>query len=79
MKSYKVRDGRLVVDGVIYGQTPTEVNIPGMVGRIHSINIGTSKYFPISGLFNDGSIPMVTDNTGLVDKTPKVKRTKKVK
>jgi hypothetical protein len=78
MKSYKVRDGRLVVDGVIYGQTPTEVNIPGMVGRIHSINIGTSKFFPISGQFNDGTIKVVTDNTGLVEET-KVKKSKKVK
>ena len=78
MKSYKVRDGRVVVDGVTYGLTPTEVVISGKAGRIHSINIGTSKYFPISGLFNDGSIKTVTDNTGLVEET-KVKRTKKVK
>jgi hypothetical protein len=77
MKSYKVRDGKVLVDGIVYGQTPTDVVIAGKVGRIHSINIGTSKYFPISGVFNDGSIPVVTDNTGLVDKTPK--RTKKVK
>ena len=77
MKSYKVRDGKVLVDGIVYGQTPTEVVIAGKAGRIHSINIGTSKYFPISGVFNDGSIPLVTDNTGLVDKTSK--RTKKVK
>ena len=77
MKSYKVRDGKVLVDGIMYGQTPTYVVIAGKAGRIHSINIGTSKYFPISGVFNDGSIPVVTDNTGLVDKTPK--RTKKVK
>jgi hypothetical protein len=79
MKSYKVRDGKVLVDGIVYGQTPTEVVIAGKVGRVHSINIGTAKYFPISGVFNDGSIPTVTDNTGLVDKTSKVKRTKKVK
>jgi hypothetical protein len=77
MKSYKVRDGKVLVDGIVYGQTPTDVVIAGKVGRVHSINIGTSKFFPISGLFNDGSIPVVTDNTVLVDKTPK--RTKKVK
>jgi hypothetical protein len=77
MKSYKVRDGKVLVDGIMYGQTPTDVVIAGKAGRIHSINIGTSKYFPISGVFNDGSIPLVTDNTGLVDKTSK--RTKKVK
>ena len=79
MKSYKVRDGKVLVDGIMYGQTPTDVVISGKVGRVHSINIGTSKYFPISGLFNDGSIPVVTNNTGLVDKTSKVKRPKKVK
>jgi hypothetical protein len=79
MKSYKVRDGRVLVDGIVYGQTPTEVVIAGKVGRVHSINIGTAKYFPISGQFNDGSIPTVTDNTGLVEETAKPKRTKKVK
>jgi hypothetical protein len=79
MKSYKVRDGRVLVDGIVYGQTPTEVIIAGKVGRVHSINIGTAKYFPISGQFNDGSIPLVTDNTGLVEETAKPKRTKKVK
>jgi hypothetical protein len=77
MKSYKVRDGKVLVDGIMYGQTPTDVVIAGKAGRVHSINIGTSKFFPISGVFNDGSIPLVTDNTGLVDKTSK--RTKKVK
>ena len=77
MKSYKVRDGKVLVDGIVYGQTPTDVVIAGKVGRVHSINIGTSKYFPISGVFNDGSIKVVTDNTGLVDKTSK--RTKRVK
>jgi len=78
MKSYKVREGRVLVDGIIYGQTPTEVNIPGRVGRIHSINIGTSKYFPQSGTFNDGTIKVVTDNTGIVEET-KVKKSKKSK
>jgi hypothetical protein len=77
MKSYKVRDGKVLVDGIMYGQTTTDVVIAGKAGRVHSINIGTSKFFPISGVFNDGSIPLVTDNTGLVDKTSK--RTKKVK
>lgn len=78
MKSYKVREGRVLVDGIVYGQTPTEINIPGRVGRIHSINIGTSKYFPQSGTFNDGSIPVVTDNTGIVEET-KVRKPKKSK
>ncbi len=78
MKSYKVRDGRVLVDGVIYGQTPTEVNIKGLAGRIQSINIGTCQYFPQSGTFNDGSIPVVTDNTGIVEET-KVRKPKKVK
>ena len=32
MKSYKVRDGKVLVDGIVYGQTPTDVVISGKAG-----------------------------------------------
>ena len=65
MKSFKVRDGKVVVDGVVYGPTPTDSDISGKSGRILSINIpGKGMYFPYHGTFNDGSIS--------VDETPSV-------
>ena len=63
MKSFKVRDGKVVVDGVVYGPTPTDSDVKGKSGRILSINIpGKGQYFPYHGTFNDGS-PSVVDET----------------
>ena len=74
MRSFKVRDGKVLVDGVVYGLTPTDSDIKGKVGRIQSIHIGgKGSFFPYHGTFNDGTIPAVTDNTGIVDETPKKK------
>ena len=74
MRSFKVRDGKVLVDGVVYGLTPTDSDIKGKVGRIQSIHIqGKGSFFPYHGTFNDGTIPTVTDNTGIVDETPKKK------
>ena len=73
MKSFKVRDGKVLVDGVVYGPTPTDSDVKGKSGRILSINIpGKGQYFPYHGTFNDGS-PSVVDETpikkGKVSKT----------
>jgi hypothetical protein len=74
MRSFKVRDGKVLVDGVVYGLTPTDSDIKGKVGRIQSIHIqGKGSFFPYHGTFNDGTIPVTEDNTGLVDETPKKK------
>lgn len=63
MKSFKVRDGKVLVDGVVYGPTPTDSDVKGKSGRILSINIpGKGMYFPYHGTFNDGS-PSVVDDT----------------
>jgi hypothetical protein len=62
MKSFKVRDGKVLVDGVIYGLTPTDSDIRGKAGRIQSINIsGKGMFFPYYGTFNDGSVPVVDE------------------
>lgn len=77
MKTFKVIDGRVKVDGVLYGQTPNnDVNITGKSGgRIHSINIqDKGQFFPIAGLFNDGSIKVTDDNTGIVEPTTPIKK-----
>ena len=74
MRSFKVRDGKELVDGVIYGLTPTDSNIKGKVGRIQSIHIGgKGSFFPYYGTFNDGTIPLTEDNTGIVEPTTKKK------
>lgn len=69
MKSFKVSDGFVTVDGVNYSQTPTnDVKIKGVIGTIHSINIeGRGQFFPISGEFNDGSVKVVDSTTDVLD------------
>jgi hypothetical protein len=62
MKTFKVIDGRVKVDGVLYGLTPNENVVMGKSGRIHSINIPSKgQYFPISGEFNDGTTPIQSE------------------
>lgn len=79
MKSFKVLDGKVKVDGVLYGQSPKDdLVIMGKSGRIHSITIeGKGQFFPISGEFNDGTTPLVDDTTNVVEtKTKKGKLAK---
>lgn len=81
MKSFKVSDGFVTVDGVMYSQTPTnDVKIKGVIGTIHSINIeGRGQFFPISGVFNDGSVKVIHSTTDVLDETTPTKRTKATK
>lgn len=56
MKSFKIRDGKVIVDGVVYTQTPLSSEIFGKMGKILSIHIdGRGLYFPINGKFIDSS------------------------
>lgn len=72
MKSFKIRENLIHIDGVLYGPTPSEYKVQGKAGRIQSISIpNRGQFFPISGEFNDGSAP-------IVDETP-VKKTKLAK
>ena len=73
MKSFKVRDGKMLVDGVYYSEKPSENVIKGKAGRIHSINVGGKQFFPYGGTFDDGTIPLTKDNTGIVEPTTKKK------
>jgi len=75
MKSFKVSDGRVLIDGVLYGPSPSsDVKVSGKMGTIHSIMIeGRGQFFPISGVFNDGTIPMVDSTTEVLDE-PKSKK-----
>jgi hypothetical protein len=86
MKSFKIREGNVEIDGVRYQSTPCETKVRGKFGNILSINIeGKGQFFPVYGTFNDGSIPTTDDNTGIVEepiqrlmgeRTTKVRRTK---
>jgi len=60
MKTFKVIDGKVMVDGVVYSSSPsTDCKIMGKSGIIHSINISSKgQFFPLSGQFNDGATPI---------------------
>lgn len=76
MKSFKVRDGKVVVDGVVYGMTPTDSDIRGKAGRIQSINIsGKGMFFPYYGTFNDGNLPVVDESPATTTKKGKSAKT----
>ena len=73
MKTFKVSDGKVRIDGVLYGPSPvSDVNIMGKMGKIHSINVMGKQMFPYGGTFNDGTIKVEVD-------TPIVKVSKKSK
>ena len=79
MKSFKVRDGKVVVDGVIYGPTPTDSSIMGKSGRIQSIHIqGKGQFFPYNGTFNDGTTPIVDETPSVSVKKGKLAKTELV-
>ena len=72
MKSFKVREGSVVIDGIHYQSTPCDTVVKGKYGRIQSINIGNrGQFFPVYGEFNDGTTPLSSPS---VDEAP----TKKV-
>ena len=62
MKSFKIREGSVIVDGIHYQSVPCDTVVKGKYGRIQSINIGNrGQFFPIYGEFNDGTTPSVSD------------------
>lgn len=79
MKSFKVREGKTLIDGILYGETPQPNPIMGKWGKIASINIGGRQFFPLSGTFDDGTMVVTEDTTGIVEETKpaKVKKSKK--
>lgn len=62
MKSFKIREGSVIVDGIHYQSVPCDTVVKGKYGRIQSINIGNrGQFFPIYGEFNDGTSPIVDE------------------
>jgi len=80
MKSFKIREGLILIDGILYGPTPTEVKIKGKVGTIQSISVpNRGQFFPYSGTFIDSTIAVTDDSTGIVDDVKPLKKTRKKK
>jgi len=78
MKSFKVREGKMLVDGVFYSEKLSDNVIMGKWGRIHSINVMGKQFFPYGGQFIDSTIPTIDSTTDVLD-APKSKGKKKVK
>jgi len=80
MKSFKIRENLIHIDGVLYGPTPSEYKVQGKAGRIQSISIpNRGQFFPISGEFIDSTIKVTDDSTGIVEKNAIVKSKRKPK
>jgi hypothetical protein len=79
MKSFKIREGSVVIDGIHYQSTPCDTVVKGKMGKIQSINIGNrGQFFPVFGEFSDSDIPVTEDSTGIVEEVAptKVRKTK---
>ena len=76
MKSFKVREGKTLIDGILYGESPQPNPIMGKWGKIASINIGGTQFFPLSGTFDDGTTSVSTEGAEET-KPAKVKKSKK--
>jgi hypothetical protein len=80
MKSFKIRENLILIDGVLYGPTPTEVKIKGKAGMIQSISVpNKGQFFPYSGTFIDDTIVVTDDSTGIVEDVKPVKKSRKSK
>jgi hypothetical protein len=80
MKSFKIRENQVELDGILYGQSPTELKVKGKVGMIQSIMVGgKGQFFPISGTYIDSTLVVTDDSTGIVEDTKPVKKTRKTK
>ena len=81
MRSFQVREGKVKVDGVIYGQSPvSDVQIKGELGMIHSINIpGRGQFFPIGGEFVNPNVNVVDSTTDVLDEPIVKKKAKATK
>jgi hypothetical protein len=74
MKSFKIREGSVVVDGIHYQSVPCDTVVKGKYGRIQSINIGNrGQFFPVYGEFNDGTAPIADEPITKKVKSPKTK------
>jgi len=79
MKSFKIRENQVLIDGILYSDSEQSNPIMGKWGKIISLNIGGKQFFPQSGTFIDSTLKVTDDSTGIVEETKPVKKTRKTK
>ena len=79
MKSFKIRENQVLIDGILYSDSEQSNPIMGKWGKIISLNIGGKQFFPQSGTFIDSTLVVTDDSTGIVEETKPVKKTRKTK
>jgi hypothetical protein len=79
MKSFKIRENQVLIDGILYSDSEQSNPIMGKWGKIISLNIGGKQFFPQSGTFIDSTLVVTDDSTGIVEETKPIKKTRKTK
>ena len=78
MKSFKIREDQVLVDGILYSDSQQANPIKGKWGNIVSINIDGKQFFPQSGTYIDSTIQVTDDSTEGVEETKPQKKKKRV-
>ena len=79
MKSFKIRENQVLIDGILYSDSEQSIPIMGKWGKIISVNVGGKQFFPQSGTFIDSTLRVTDDSTGIVEETKPTKKTRKTK
>ena len=79
MKSFKIRENQVLIDGILYSDSEQSIPIMGKWGKIISLNIGGKQFFPQSGTFIDSTLVVTDDSTGIVEETKPAKKASKTK
>ena len=79
MKSFKIRENQVLIDGILYSDSEQSNPIMGKWGKIISLNIGGKQFFPQSGTFIDSTLVVTDDSTEGVEETKPIKKTRKTK
>jgi hypothetical protein len=81
MKSFKIHEDKVLIDGILYSDSDSEQAIPimGKWGKIISINVGGKQFFPQSGTFIDSTLVVTDDSTEGVEETGPTKKARKSK
>lgn len=78
MKSFKIREDKVLIDGILYSDSQHANPIKGKWGNIVSINIDGKQFFPQSGTFIDSTLVVTDDSTEGVEETGPTKKKKGV-
>ena len=78
MKSFKIREDKVLIDGILYSDSEQSIPIMGKWGKIISVNVGGRQFFPQSGTFIDSTLVVTDDSTEGVEETKPTKKKKGV-